>query len=173
MPTTVTIHPTAKIALKTVLIAAFVGLGLVGIKRLISAKKPPEDLSHISQLAGKISAATELLLPVIHLPVTIDAPESEWISALSSVLQGESEVITDHGRIDVMTDRFVIEVDRLAKWHESIGQASHYAETTKKIPVSALIQSTMTEKDLSKLELIEQTCLSQRIKLILLLPEGS
>lgn len=167
MPTEITVHPTAKIALVAVLIAVVVGSGLVGLKRLL---KPKEDSSpHIESSfasASQVETLPDLLLPVIRLAVDPEAHESDWSEALAAVLSGRTEVATEHGRVDVLTDRFAIEVDRLVKWHESIGQASHYASTTKKRPVVALI--ILPSDNADKLELVEDTCTSKGIKLVIL-----
>lgn len=169
MSTTTTLHPTAKIALKVIVISLVVGFCLLGIKRLI---KPKQD-NHISENKQEeqnyhIETLTDYLLPVLRVPVDIKAHESEWCNALAKALLGETEVTTEHGRVDVLTDRFAIEVDRLAKWHEAIGQASHYAETTKKKATIALI--ILPNDNLDKLELIDKTCANKGIKLIILQP---
>jgi hypothetical protein len=167
MPTEVTIHPTAKIALFAALIAVVVGGGLVSLKRLIKTSQGDET-PHVSTdvIQSNVSSFSDFLLPVISVPVSTDAHESDWSEALAAVLGGRTEVSTDHGRVDVLTDRFAIEVDRLAKWHESLGQASHYAESTKKRPAVALI--VLPNDSIEKIELIENTCNSRGIKLLIL-----
>jgi len=167
MPTEVTIHPTAKIALTAVLIAVVVGVGLVGIKRLIRASQTEDSVGSASAITtSEIGTLSRFLLPVVRVPVSPNAHESEWSEALAATLNGRTEVATDHGRIDVLTDRFAIEVDRLAKWHEAIGQASHYSETTKKRPAIALI--ILPGDGIEKLELIEDICDGKGIKLLIL-----
>jgi hypothetical protein len=166
MPTEVTVHPTAKIALITVLIAVALGSGIVGVKRLISASDRQADASPPSVTAAHTEALDDFLLPVMRLPVSPDAPESQWCEALAAVLGGRTEVSTEHGRVDVLTERFAIEVDRLAKWHEAIGQASHYALTTQKRPAVAII--VLPTDTLEKLNLIEETCAAKGIKLLIL-----
>jgi len=44
------------------------------------------------------------------------------------------------GYPDVVTDRFAIEVDRLANWKEGLGQAYAYAIDAEKEPVLALMR---------------------------------
>jgi hypothetical protein len=167
MPTEVTIHPTARIALLAVLIAVVVGGGLVGLKRLIgSSQAQKAAAASSSAAASEVGTLSGFILPVVRVAVRPDAHESEWSEALAAVLGGRTEAATDHGRVDVLTDRFAIEVDRLAKWHESIGQASHYSETTKKRPVVALI--VLPSDNLDKLDLIEATCVGKGIKLLIL-----
>jgi hypothetical protein len=167
MPTEVTVHPTAKIALIAVLIAVVVGGGLMGLKRLIRSPRTSEPAAAPSLIeVSEVGTLSGFLLPVVRVPVRPEAHESEWSEALAAVLGGRTEAATDHGRVDVLTDRFAIEVDRLAKWHESIGQASHYSETTKKRPAVALI--VLPTDTFDKLELIEATCDSKGIKLLIL-----
>jgi hypothetical protein len=167
MPTEVTIHPTARIAFFAVLIAVIVGGGLVGLKRLRKPTQAANTPSAGAAVTGSdIGLFSEFLLPVTRVPVSPDAHESAWSEALAAVLNGRTEVATDHGRVDVLTDHFAIEVDRLAKWHESIGQASHYAETTRKRAAVALIVLPDDRQD--KIELIESTCNSKGIKLLIL-----
>jgi hypothetical protein len=52
--------------------------------------------------------------------------------------QAKMEVPVKYGRIDLLTDDYVIEVDRLEKFHEAIGQALHYAKETGKKPAIAI-----------------------------------
>src|SRR3990167_3167745 len=75
---------------------------------------------------------------VVYLYVPIKAHEADWRDALSARWNGKIEVVIQYGRIDVETKDYVIELDYLHKWHESFGQALHYAETGKQ-GVSALI----------------------------------
>jgi hypothetical protein len=168
MPIKVTVHPTAKIAAIAVIIAAAIGSSIVGIKRLTTLSDRQDDHLDHGTAALHVGALDDYLLPVIELPVPIDAPEAHWAEALAALLGGRTEVSTEHGRIDVMTDRFAIEVDRFAKWHEGIGQVSHYALTAQKHPAVAII--LLPNDNLEKLGLIEETCLSKGIRLVLLKP---
>lgn len=167
MPTQVTVHPTAKIALIAVVIAVAAGSAIVGVKRLLS---PAEEVTSKSPsyLSSPVEIQTlpEFLLPVVQVPVDPDAPESDWAESLAAVISGRTEVATDHGRVDVVTERFAIEVDRMANWHEAIGQASHYSKTTQKLPAIALI--VLPADNTSKLELIDETCRTKGIRLVLL-----
>jgi hypothetical protein len=45
------------------------------------------------------------------------------------------EVPVTYGRIDLLTYDFAVEVDRLTKFHEGIGQASHNAREKVNVPV--------------------------------------
>jgi hypothetical protein len=167
MPTEVTIHPTARIAFVAVLFTVVVGGGLVALKRLLKPSQIAGDsTASAAVIRSNIGSFSEFLLPVIRIPVSPDAHESDWSEALAIVLNGRTEVATKHGRVDVLTDHFAIEVDRLDKWHESIGQASHYAETTKKRAAIAIILLPDDCED--KIELIESTCNRLGIKLLIL-----
>ena len=66
-------------------------------------------------------------------------PEIYWRHAFNEVMaRGAAEVPVEKGRVDIVNDKYAIEVDRINKWHEAIGQAIHYAEETGKIPAIAL-----------------------------------
>src|SRR5690606_35333262 len=84
-------------------------------------------------------ASDDLLLPVIDLEIADASTETNWSASLARALNGQTEATIDGGRVDVLTRIYAIEVDRLDKWHEGIGQAAHYALVTKAIPVVALI----------------------------------
>ncbi len=61
--------------------------------------------------------------------------EETWRDAFNdSVTHGETELDIPFGRVDIVTDSFAIEVDKVSKFHEAIGQALHYAYATKKKP---------------------------------------
>jgi hypothetical protein len=172
MPTRVEFHPTAKIAAYAVAIALVVSFVIVGGKRLLRSDALPAPVTTVDPSTAFLPSARELLLPVIELQIPDAALESSWSAALASALSGQTEAPVEGGWVDVLTEDYAIEVDRLEKWHEAIGQASHYALKTKKIPVAAL----MVPSDLwpislntrSKLRLIDETCTSKGIKLVLL-----
>ena len=111
-----------------------------------------------------------LLIATLALEVDDPSKEASWSQALARRLSGETEAPVEGGRVDVLTDRYAIEVDRLAKWHEAIGQAAHYALKSEKDPVAALIleERPASAKVTDKLALIDETCREQGIKLILL-----
>src|SRR6056297_3029238 len=101
MPTEVTVHPTAKIALIAVLIAVVVGGGLVGLKRLIRSSQTTEPAAASSSIPlSEVGTLSGFLLPVVRVPVRPEAHESEWSEALAAVLGGQTEVATEHGRVD-------------------------------------------------------------------------
>ncbi len=111
------------------------------------------------------------LVPIIHLPLNIDAPEKEWTSALARKMDGQTEVSVDRGRVDVMTAAYAIEIDFLKKWHEGLGQAIHYGDESTRIGVLALIDESKAHEDSEHMKLlnkIERLCLKQGVKLILL-----
>lgn len=80
----------------------------------------------------------------ITLPDGIEKPrESHYRDALAKALKtkGENvrmEVVCKGGRADIVTTTHAIEVDRAKKWHESIGQACHYALVLGLKPAIAL-----------------------------------
>lgn len=110
---------------------------------------------------------SEQFVPVVELCVSSDAPEAAWTVALANRIGGTPEVSVPHGRIDVLSETFAIEVDRITKWHEGIGQSLHYADATGKQPVLALIASSR-EGDRHLISEIDKLCLKQGIKLVIL-----
>jgi len=106
------------------------------------------------------------------LKVDDAARELNWSAALAAKLNGRVEVAVPNGRIDVLTDIYAIEVERLEKWHEGIGQASHYAISTGKVGCLALIIDSdkwpLNEATLAKLRTVEQTAVSRATKLLIL-----
>lgn len=100
--------------------------------------------------------------------------ESAWRDALAVALNGQSEVPIEGGRIDVLTDKWAIEVDWPNKWHEGLGQALHYSDATGKQGVVALISYTgkenLREKSRKRFELVDKQCEKNGIKLVVLFP---
>jgi hypothetical protein len=169
MPTKVEVHSTAKIAVKALSIALLVGFSLLGIKRFLNKESNTTPAESITQFTNT-GIDVRLLLPTIILNVPEDAHETAWSKALATYLDGVAESQTEGGRIDVETTGFAIEVERLEKWHEAIGQSAHYALATKKQPVAAFIilSDEETSSSIQKIKLIEETCMSKGIRLVLL-----
>ena len=73
--------------------------------------------------------------------LTFDLPsggkESLWRDELARQWNGTTEKRIEGGRIDVLTDRYAIEVEFPHKWHEGLGQALHYANASGKPGVPA------------------------------------
>ena len=66
-------------------------------------------------------------------------PEAYWQHAFNElVADGATEVAVEAGRADIVNRTYAIEVDRIQKWHEAIGQALHYAKETGRQPAIAL-----------------------------------
>jgi hypothetical protein len=59
---------------------------------------------------------------------------------LAPKYEAEVEVrLWDDTRVDLLSERYAIEVDWAPKWAESIGQALYYAELTRKQPAILLL----------------------------------
>jgi hypothetical protein len=161
------IHSTPKRAL------AIIGLGIVIAFIFIIDKKINTQRSIVS--VENIYNA-DYIAPIVVLDVEDLAHESKWSAALAEILSAQTEVRVPNGRIDVLSDIYAIEVDRLDKWHEGIGQAVHYANETGKIACVALIirsdQWPLKESDLEKLKTIERTTLSNGVKILILRSEN-
>jgi hypothetical protein len=74
------------------------------------------------------------------------------------------EVPVKYGRIDLLTDDYAIEVDRLEKFHEAIGQALHYAKETGKKPAIAIFIVDHKQGDQEKLKYVMWLCNYYKIK---------
>ena len=179
MPTRVEIHPTAKIAAYALGCSLLVVLALTGIKQLTRDDSRSEPNQAASAGTAELPSALYLpvspggpLVPVVELTVDDASMETNWSAALATLLHGQTEAPVESGRVDVLTGNYAIEVDRLDKWHEGIGQAAHYGLLTKAMPVVALMVPSddwpLSEKTRAKLRLIDETCTAQRVKLILL-----
>jgi hypothetical protein len=159
-------------------------LFVVGLKRLLRSDTATSSLPTIEQSrrtgtvtdpqAAIVSAnpSGDLLLPVIDLRIAEAGLESQWSAALALRLSGQTEAQVEGGRVDVLTEHYAIEVDRLEKWHEAIGQAAHYGLKTGRVPVAAIMVPSdlwpISQTTKAKLLLIDETCSKQGIKLILL-----
>lgn len=174
MPTRVEIHPTAKIAAYALTIALVASFAIVGTKRLLRTETSSVTTPTVAATSSPIAAAAggELLLPVVELRIPDAQLESSWSAALASALSGQTEAPVEGGRVDVLTEHYAIEVDRLEKWHEAIGQAAHYALKTGKLPVAAIMVPSdlwpISPTTKAKLLLIDTTCSKQGVKLVLL-----
>ncbi len=178
MPSKIDVGTSQKTAAITVVSAIFVVMLLLSIRYFRSAEPLPEPVELPTNSGSAephylpIDDNTELLLPVVDLAISNASLESSWASALSSRLNGDTEVVVDGGRVDVVASDYAIEVDRVDKWHEGIGQATHYGTVTERIPVLALIVASddwpLSGRTRDKLKLIDETCMQQGIKLLLL-----
>lgn len=168
MPVEAHVHSTAKRAVKIFGFAILFAVLLVGLRRYATDSQVPAKM----RVADASAISARYIAPIIQLQITDASKESAWSQALAQVLTGKTEVPVPNGRIDVLSERYAIEVDRLDKWHEGIGQASHYGLAMKKIPCLALIIDSdrwpLNEAILNKLTTIEQTALSKGVKLLLL-----
>lgn len=78
--------------------------------------------------------------------------------------RAKMEVSVKYGRIDLLTDEYAVEVDRLEKFHEAIGQALHYARETGKKPAIAIFMEEQRDEDKEKLKYVIRLCGYYKIK---------
>lgn len=170
MPTKVEVHSTWKRAVYIVGFAVVLSLALIGAKKLTARSQAAPPVASYSALHG--IASESLLVPVIVLNLQDASLESAWSSALALVIGGQTEVPVANGRVDVLNSFYAIEVDRLDKWHEGIGQAAHYGVETGKFPCVALMVDSdlwpLNATTMEKLHTIEKTASSKGIRLVLL-----
>ncbi len=72
--------------------------------------------------------------------------------------RGRMEVPVRYGRVDLLTGTYAIEVDRVDRFHEGIGQALHYAKETGKKPGLALFLLHPDPTGLDKLDYVHWLC---------------
>lgn len=126
-------------------------------------------------LAGTATVAAAELWPSMQMDLPSGAAERLWRDALAKALKGQTEVVVEGGRIDVLTATQAIELDRPEKWHEGFGQALHYANLTGKKPVLALISYSqgpagLTQKSRERFNLVQEQCAKQGVTLLVLFP---
>ena len=91
-------------------------------------------------------------------------PELYWQHAFNELYaNGATEVAVEAGRADIVNDTYAIEVDKIQKWHEAIGQAMHYAKETGKKPAIALFNDGSSDADAAFAE-AQKICASAGIK---------
>ena len=165
----VEIHSTAKRVFQVVgFTLALCGLAL-GLRYL----RARTDSSGTPKAASEPLAVSSVdLTPVVSLPVPPGSRETVWSTALAKALGGVTEAPVQSGRVDVLTSRFAIEVERLEKWHEGIGQALHYSDQTGRLACIALIVEDgnwpISPKALEFVKLIEDTSQKRQIRVVLL-----
>ncbi|MDP3029345.1 MAG: hypothetical protein Q8O04_07600 [Deltaproteobacteria bacterium] len=173
MPVQVEVHSTAKRAVFIIGFALVLVAALVGLQKL--SERPNQDSAKLANAVG-IQLGT-YIAPVVNLNVDPQSKETVWSAALAETLRGKTEVPVQNGRVDVLTDKYAIEVERLEKWHEGIGQSTHYAIETSKIPCLAIIiepkDIPLSGATVDKLYLIEKIALKSGIKLIFLVAVAS
>jgi len=166
VPVEAHIHSTAKRAFLIVGFAVVLASALIGIRKLSADR----DSGPATQALPAVTAA--YIAPVVSLRIADATSESSWSAALALALTGKLEVPVANGRIDVLSEDYAIEVDRMEKWHEGIGQAAHYSQATGKIACLALIIDSdrwpLNEATLSKLRTIEKTAVARGVKLLIL-----
>lgn len=99
-------------------------------------------------------------------PITIT--ENHWQVALNNkVFKGKLEASVSTGRVDILTDTFAIEVDKVLKYKEGIAQALKYAKATGKKPLLALYIDG--DKDGYKLlQEADELCKDKAVSLLLI-----
>lgn len=157
----VTFHPGFARALVLGVVLVVAALLLSSVGRTGRSEAPPlvqqQDLE----------AVNEFLLPVIWVCPSSD-DEASWSDALEQRIGGVREAAVEGGRADLLVGSFAVEVDRLEKWHEGVGQALHYGSVTGKQPALALILGSDAGRPNETLRLVDRVCVEQGIRLVLL-----
>lgn len=93
--------------------------------------------------------------------------ERDFQEAFNKVyFQGRAkmEVPVKYGRVDLLSDDYAIEVDKLENFHEAMGQALHYAKETGKKPAIAIFILDHQPGDKEKLQYVTRLCNHYDIK---------
>jgi len=82
-----------------------------------------------------------LLCIVLSLPIMGQQKLSEhdYSVYIQSLIGGQREYSVPNGRVDLVTDKYAIEIEKASNWKESIGQSLWYALNTNKEPAIILI----------------------------------
>ena len=140
--------------------------------RLVAADLPALPDIAETELHGLIDTSTSLAVPLIPLTPTGTRLEADWADALAAALAARQEVHIRHGRVDVLSASYAIEVDWFRKWHEGLGQAQHYGIATGQAPAVALIlkpdEWPLDAHTLSKLSVIHDVADAIGVEVILL-----
>jgi len=162
-------------AMALVSVAVVFTIALAALAGRVGRRKP--DAVDSPSMRGRpafsaVAVESSLLIPILRLCVPDDALEAAWTNELARLLRGQTEVVVSHGRVDVLAPGFALEVDRLQKWHEGIGQSLHYAQATHRRPALALIipmepglEAASVQELVSQ---IDRICSEQGIRLVLL-----
>jgi len=73
--------------------------------------------------------------------------ENDWSKKLAPKYHAKREyVLWDKTRIDLLTDKYAIEIDFAHKWAESLGQAEYYSIVSGKKPAILLLTKKGEER---------------------------
>jgi hypothetical protein len=72
--------------------------------------------------------------------------------------KAKMEVPVKYGRVDLLTSDYAIEVDKLDRFHEAMGQALHYARETGRKPAIAIFIVDQKHDDEDKLKYVTRLC---------------
>jgi hypothetical protein len=71
--------------------------------------------------------------------------EKDYTANLNQFFNGKREVEIYGGRIDILTDKYAIEVERASKWKNAIGQSLWYSQHEKTQPGIILIMESAAD----------------------------
>jgi len=68
-----------------------------------------------------------LLVPLVASSQT----GAQYADYIQGLIRGQREVSVASGRVDLMTKEYAFEIERVAKWKDSIGQSIWYGLTSE------------------------------------------
>ena len=102
--------------------------------------------------------------------------ETEWVLRMwkyidsteyQKLLVGRERRLWDNTRVDILTDKWAIEVDWSEKWAEAIGQALWYASVTTMKPGICLLYKNLS-KEVNNIYRCNTICAKHNIELWLI-----
>jgi hypothetical protein len=144
-------------------LAASVGIiGRIRQQRQLRVNQPEETASALLSQYG----VSPLLAPIIRLPVTSDASDAIYLSALRQYLApGPDSVVSSTSR-ELMGGSYVIRITRLSDWRATLGELKADSGSNEHLSVLALILDP--GMDSTFLHEVERLCLEEQVKLVLL-----
>ncbi|MDX2273487.1 MAG: hypothetical protein NW237_16255 [Cyanobacteriota bacterium] len=102
-------------------------------------------IRQINQQINEIIADPQISTPV-------QGSEAWYRDKLAKKLKGQVEVVTPSGRIDILTDREVIEVKKASNWKAAIGQILVYGRNYPNHKKRIHLFGELTKNDLKKIK---------------------
>jgi len=108
-------------------------------------------------------------------PLVASSKETLWQAILVERVGGKREQYVKAGRIDVVTETEVYEVDRQGNWKDGMGQALEYATETRKKAVLALMAAAPGPENMQKrtrdhFDFVRSICETNKVRLLILFP---
>ena len=88
----------------------------------------------------------QIILSLIYVNGISQEYEKDYVDLVQRELGGQKEVSVTSGYVDLLTDKYAIEVEFSNKWKQAIGQALWYGLQTHKQPGIVLIKRSVQDQ---------------------------